>query len=729
MRNLLTLLLVVTLPLCGMAQSGRQTVSGTPGTTTKLSTVTNTGAPVTTYQFGTVTVDFTGTTVTGFSALQFEINGSVTGGVGTASGLFGGASSDTALYAATGNNIDFYYGATPTLVGQFTSTGLNALSVNGIINVVAYGADPTNTSSSTAAIQNAINAATAGQMVYIPAGIYRLTGSGAQLLNITKNVNLKGAGMGQSILAVDSSVGATTDVIHLNVPGVIRGNVLEDFGIAPESGTPGRYAINLDISSAGQGIANSQINRVQVQALGSSAIFLTQGGGSNTYFDNVISLCYLNGGTAAACNFTNISDNNQIVRCIIDGSGPGIVMSTLSGAEDNIIERNNFVCTGDAIDLSGNSDRIHIIYNEFEQLNPYNGSHNAVIWLGGTGSNNNVVGNTINPQVTAGAKPGYAISVAGTTNGAVIRDNFMLPGTTGHILIAGGAIKTQVFPNFFTSDGSTETSGTITDSGTGTWGNPFFTGTASNSVGYTGNINQTGILSTTGTTQFGTASGGQIWGNVSCGTNFMDFQISNNGGTAVFGLENNSGGTMITGSPAYALDIVAGASRALMLGSNGTHAGLEIDASQNVIGQTGIFQAAGSVTGNGSPTYESYVPIYVAIKSVTLFTATTPVNLGTIVLPTGITRYFIPAASSIQCYAETAAGTLAAGTIQLRTATSGGGSQIGSTITPPASASTMTTTAGSDTTVFTGGTIYLYQTGNSANAGTVSIYIKLVPIL
>ena len=72
MRNLLTLLLVVTLPICGMAQSGRQTVSGTPGTTTKLNTVTNTGAPVTTYQFGTVTVDFTGTTVTGFPALDLS---------------------------------------------------------------------------------------------------------------------------------------------------------------------------------------------------------------------------------------------------------------------------------------------------------------------------------------------------------------------------------------------------------------------------------------------------------------------------------------------------------------------------------------------------------------------------------------------------------------------------------------------------------------------------------
>ena len=42
---------------------------------------------------------------------------SVTGGVGTASGLFGGASSDTAIYAASGNNIDFYYGG--QLMGQF----------------------------------------------------------------------------------------------------------------------------------------------------------------------------------------------------------------------------------------------------------------------------------------------------------------------------------------------------------------------------------------------------------------------------------------------------------------------------------------------------------------------------------------------------------------------------------------------------------------------------------
>jgi Pectate lyase superfamily protein len=140
----------------------------------------------------------------------------------------------------------------------------------------------------------------------------------------------------------------------------------------------------------------------------------------------------------------------------------------------------------------------------------------------------------------------------------------------------------------------------------------------------------------------------------------------------------------------------------------------------------GLVEAGGSGT---SGTYESAAPIYVALKSVTLLTTGTPANLATIVLPTGITRYFIPAASSIQCYAETAAGTLAAGTIQLRTATSGGGSQIGSTITPPASASAMTTTAGSDTVPLSATTIYLYQTGSSGNAGTVSIYIKLVPIL
>jgi hypothetical protein len=192
---------------------------------------------------------------------------------------------------------------------------------------------------------------------------------------------------------------------------------------------------------------------------------------------------------------------------------------------------------------------------------------------------------------------------------------------------------------------------------------------------------------------------------------------------------NSAAGLAITGGysggagSVYDLEYFNSAGQAVIQNPEGTK-NLTFTGTQTVT--NGLIGAGGSATGG---TYESFVPIWVAVKSVTILTAATPANLATIVLPAGITRYYIPAASAIQCYAETAAGTLAGGTIQLRTATSGGGSQIGSTITPPAAVSTMTTTAGSDTAVLTGGTVYLYQTGNSANAGTVSVYIKLVPIL
>ena len=62
--------------------------------------------------------------------------------------------------------------------------------------VTEYGADPTGTTDSTAAIQNAINNARSGQVVYIPEGTYRIAG------NITprSNATLRGAGMGLTIL-------------------------------------------------------------------------------------------------------------------------------------------------------------------------------------------------------------------------------------------------------------------------------------------------------------------------------------------------------------------------------------------------------------------------------------------------------------------------------------------------------------------------------------------------
>lgn len=202
-------------------------------------------------------------------------------------------------------------------------------------------------------------------------------------------------------------------------------------------------------------------------------------------------------------------------------------------------------------------------------------------------------------------------------------------------------------------------------------------------------------------------------------THFVDIGINSSG---------NNSGTYPTGANVAYVETSASADP-LYVGTGGS-AALHLFAN-NIdyfdISAAGVISEPGSVTG-ASATYASFIPVFVETHGLTIFTTGASENLGTITIPAGITRYYIPAAGAIQCYAETAAGTLAAGTIQLRTATSGGGSQMGSTITPPASSGAMTTTAGVNTTAWTATTVYLYQTGNSANAGTVSVGLWIVPL-
>lgn len=147
------------------------------------------------------------------------------------------------------------------------------------------------------------------------------------------------------------------------------------------------------------------------------------------------------------------------------------------------------------------------------------------------------------------------------------------------------------------------------------------------------------------------------------------------------------------------------------------------DTASNTFNFNGTTISGGSQTGGSS--YASSLPIIVAVKSVTVLTSATPADIATITLPAGITRYIF---SSGECYAETAAGTLAAGAMQMRTAAAGGGSQIGGNITPPASSGVATGIVGSQTAVFSNTTLVFRQTGSSANAGTVSLYIVLYPI-
>ncbi len=150
------------------------------------------------------------------------------------------------------------------------------------------------------------------------------------------------------------------------------------------------------------------------------------------------------------------------------------------------------------------------------------------------------------------------------------------------------------------------------------------------------------------------------------------------------------------------------------------------------VANTGIYSTSSS--GTGGVSYGSNAPIIVYVKSVTMLTAGTPADIATITIPAGITRWAMCPGGSFnggggKIFAETAAGTLAAGTVVCFDAAGGTGVTVSSSSAPPTGAALMTTlTGGSQTAFSTSSTIYIRQTGNSANAGTCSFYLIIYPI-
>jgi len=83
-----------------------------------------------------------------------------------------------------------------------------------IVNAGSYGTDPSGAADSTTAIQNALNAASSGDVVYLSAGTYKTT---ASLVFNSDGITLRGAGMGATVIKPAS--GATFDVISTPIPG------------------------------------------------------------------------------------------------------------------------------------------------------------------------------------------------------------------------------------------------------------------------------------------------------------------------------------------------------------------------------------------------------------------------------------------------------------------------------------------------------------------------------
>lgn len=143
---------------------------------------------------------------------------------------------------------------------------------------------------------------------------------------------------------------------------------------------------------------------------------------------------------------------------------------------------------------------------------------------------------------------------------------------------------------------------------------------------------------------------------------------------------------------------------------------------------------SGKLLSDSGISYQGGMPVLVKSGVLNVLTAGAPADIGTISIPAWVTRWAMGTAapgSPSRVLAITAAGTLAAGAITLRDTPAGGGSAFSASVILPASSTNCTPIGQSgaatyQTNVFT---VHVNQTTNSANAGTIQIWLWLWPLL
>lgn len=354
----------------------------------------------------------------------------------------------------------------------FASPASATTSTGDYFSVKFYGAIGNGTTDDTAAIRNAIAAAAvAGGTVYFPAGQYLLKGTGTELLLIGHQMRLLGDGV-TSMLIVDSTVPATTDVIRLSPPtsGLYGwGWIIDGLQIGSNSGTPGRHGINIDLSGTGQFVARSLIQNCFMSSLGGSAIKLTNPSNADGYFTSMI----LNNSLSGGISLQNAGDSLNIIGNTLTGPNAGIDASFVSGACDTVIAYNNITSAGGAVRLTagtiggGPGQQIKILHNQMEQVAANTGPENSMVAVVGTASAVipavQIIGNNMNAHGNAAHQ--IYLDYANYTK---IRDNYMLEPTGTAIQVQSTTSNTEIHYNTFTNGQTAATS--VGDAGIATIG-------------------------------------------------------------------------------------------------------------------------------------------------------------------------------------------------------------------------------------------------------------------
>lgn len=336
--------------------------------------------------------------------------------------------------------------------------------------------------------------------------------------------------------------------------------------------------------------------------------------------------------------------------------------------------------------------------------------------------------------------PGYVLSAVGGTPAWVQLSTLTateITGTANQVLVNGTTGSAQTGPVTLTLPQDIGTGSSVQFGALD--GTPIGATTPSTGAFTTVNASGTsvfsGLLSATSPGVAFSISGG--------GTSAQYQRFNTSGGNYYVGVSDSSGAGLLSGVGAYGFAILSESNRNVAIGVNNvlvalfTSTGLNSTAIGFTTPSTAAFTVATALDGASQyPLITGPSSLLVLrVNSVTILTAGAPADIATITVPAWCTRWVMTGSSAAVvigsvAVAETAAGSLSAAAVEFRDAAGGGGSAI-TTV-----AAAMPTAAGNaasfravTTTIFSSSTIYIRQTTDSANAGTVSFYVTILPLL
>ena len=294
------------------------------------------------------------------------------------------------------------------------------------LNVTSYGAIPNDSGDDTAGIQAAITASVAGDEVFLPAGIYRISNS----LAPKSNTKFYGAGLGSTTILYVGTV-AHSLINITSVTGMEAAYLTIDGGGASAAAIDGIKAT----TCSGLYVHDFKVQNIGTANTGDGVQFT--GSVTNSLFQNCsFSNIGVGNDSCSAYRISQSSSGNTVTGNTIDNTGRGGILCD-TNSTDLVITHNTITRsgadggTGLGIELFGGCDRAVVEDNSVDHWISISGSSFAAVRRNNVTATDGTVGFTAVECVTS--------------HDSIFTDNVSTGGQGDGVSISGGPEQYDFF--------------------------------------------------------------------------------------------------------------------------------------------------------------------------------------------------------------------------------------------------------------------------------------------